>query len=96
MNKTTLSKQELLANQLATLSRLLISRKNDTGNYYLIMSNKVSNANTTNKLNSLIEELVSSSGKIPDLAGFNYNEDLALQDILITTNELMSGFKLER
>ena len=77
-----------LSDKLNILSEHLSQRYNKTGNYYLSLAQRAANANNNKDLNDIANEILSSSGKIQDLAGFDYKEVLVLNEICLIANEI--------
>ena len=82
--------QTEILNKLKLLSDSLLSRGNKTGEYYFNLYQKSINTPDANQTLLLIaDEILSSSGKIQDLAVFDYKEDLILNDVFSIAKKLL-------
>ncbi|MEK6734074.1 MAG: hypothetical protein AABY27_03105 [Pseudomonadota bacterium] len=89
MNNQIKYNQAELSNKLKLLSDSLLARSNKTGEYYFNFYQKSISTSATNQtIFSIANEILSSSSKIQDLAGFNYKETLILDEICIIANEI--------
>lgn len=80
--------QTSLSNKLNILSEHLSQRHNKTGSYYLSLAQRTTSADNNKNLNDIANEILSSSGKIQDLAGFNYKEVLVLNEICLLASSI--------
>lgn len=85
----TFNKKNTLQNRIKFLADLLKERKNKTGNYYEMLYGKTDKALNSNELKKIAHEIISSSGKIEDLANFNYKEKNVLNEIFLLSQEII-------
>lgn len=78
-----------LSNKLKTLSDHLLARNNKTGEYYFSLTQKLTNTPSNEDLIHIANEILGSGRKIQDLAGFDYTEDIMLEDILLITQKIV-------
>ena len=83
------SEKKNLQNKIKILADLLKERKNKIGDYYEMLYQKTDKVLNNYELEKIVHEIIASSGKIEDLATFNYKEKRTLEEIFLLSQEIL-------